>query len=1028
MRVRTLLRLSVAIAVLMALVLGVTNWGVAAKLAAVSATEDRARNAIREVSDLLVLTHEYAMHGEERAAQQWLSHHAGVVRLLETGTTEVVPVPRDLAAVATALAETFRSLVEAGSAKTDLQRRQKELLLDQLLTSSQILNDGIDRWVVETDAYRRDAEKASRFLMIAVPMLMLLILALLAGLLSQRVLNPLAKLHQAVMAVAKGDLTVRSATAARDEFGELSRAFDAMAVQLVTELRHEIADRARAAQALAESEARFRQFFSKNQSVMLVIDPVEERILEANMAASTYYGYALDELIGMSISKINIGSAEDVAAEMQRTVHQQRNYFSFSHRLASGEIRDVEVYATQLLDGDKTTIFSIVHDVTDRKQARKALQASEEKFSQLFHVLPMSGAIYRLIRDEQQQIVDWEIHEINALGAADVRRRPEDLIGRRARDLFGDEVMGPYLELCRSVMESKQERYIDTHFETNNKDYLTALIPMGNDFYAQISIDRTESRRATEQIRKLSLAVEQSPHSIVITNVDAVIEYANEAFVRNTGYGLEDVIGKNPRILHSGRTPAAVYAEMWAALSQGRLWKGEFNNMRKDGSEFTEFAIITPLRQADGRITHYVAVKEDITEKKRLGSELDEHRHHLEGMVVQRTTELIAARKQAEDANRAKSAFLANMSHEIRTPMNGIVGMAHLLRREGVSPRQAERLDTIDTSARHLLSIINDILDLSKIEAGKLALEEIPVSIGGLLDNVGSILAERARAKGIRLAIDAGLLPANLTGDPTRLQQALLNLATNAIKFTETGTVTLRSVRLHEDAGALLVRFEVEDSGIGITPEAQSRLFSAFEQADNSTTRKYGGTGLGLAITRRLAELMGGEVGVESVPGTGSTFWFTARLKKGGEGVVERPASVVDAEKLIQKHYSGWRVLITDDEPINREIAQILLEDIGLVIDTAEDGEMAISMARTTAYAAILMDMQMPKLNGLDATRRIREMPGYTQTPIIAMTANAFVEDKARCFEAGMSGFLVKPFDPDTLFATLLRALGQPEV
>jgi signal transduction histidine kinase/ActR/RegA family two-component response regulator len=436
---------------------------------------------------------------------------------------------------------------------------------------------------------------------------------------------------------------------------------------------------------------------------------------------------------------------------------------------------------------------------------------------------------------------------------------------------------------------------------------------------------------------------------------------------------------------------------------------------------YEEIRVLNRELESDNR-----ARRQAEEEARRLNAQLEQRVRERTAELEATNRSLIQAKDAADSANQAKSAFLSNMSHEIRTPLNAITGMAHLIRRARLPAEQLARLDKIDTASQHLLQTINAVLDLSKIEAGKFVLDETDVSVAAIMANIASILHEQAAGKKLGLVVESRPLPDFLMGDSTRLQQALLNYATNAVKFTDSGTVTLRAVAEAETADGVLVRFEVQDTGIGIAAETLAKLFSAFEQADNSTTRKYGGTGLGLAITRKFARLMGGDAGATSTPGIGSTFWFTAWLKKGkGRAGGAEGTDPAAAETVLMERHAGRRILLVEDEPINREVTLELLNDVRLAADIAQDGIEAVELASRNDYALILMDMQMPRMDGLQATQQIRQLPNGRQVPVLAMTANVFAEDKTRCLDAGMDDFIAKPVDPAALFATLLKWLDQ---
>jgi PAS domain S-box-containing protein len=448
-----------------------------------------------------------------------------------------------------------------------------------------------------------------------------------------------------------------------------------------------------------------------------------------------------------------------------------------------------------------------------------------------------------------------------------------------------------------------------------------------------------------------------------------------------------------------------------------KLWEvGAFADVERCKAMFSEL-------QAQGYVRY-----DDLPLKTRGGSfisvEFVSNSYDCDGVqVMQCNIRDITGLRRAEAANAAKSAFLANMSHEIRTPLGAITGMAYLIRRSKVTPQQADWLAKLEVSAQHLLELINAVLDLSKIESGRLVLDEVAVSVPRISANVVSMLIQNATGRKLTLNVETTPLPSGLVGDAPRLQQALLNYVGNAIKFTPAGTVTIRTHCIEDEPRSALLRFEVQDTGIGIAPEALPRLFTAFEQADNSTSRQYGGTGLGLVIVRQLARLMGGDAGVSSRLGEGSTFWFTARLRKHDHTAEPLYFASNSAHQRLVEEFSTARLLIVDDDAVNREVTLALMSTALPQSEAVLDGLEAVRRAELKPYDLILMDVQMPVVDGMETCRRIRGLPGGAATAIIALTANAFAEDRRRCLEAGMDDFLTKPVVADLLFETVLRWL-----
>ncbi|MGM0375898.1 MAG: PAS domain S-box protein [Bacteroidota bacterium] len=715
---------------------------------------------------------------------------------------------------------------------------------------------------------------------------------------------------------------------------------------------------------------------------------------------------AYDHLFGTSTSK-NSGI---IVSEHQ---HKQFDWFAFRKSLwADDKQISADVYFPALnkfmqLTGyrlDKENIVTWFTDLEMNKTGELSYRTSHQ-LSLLFDNMP---GIAVQGYDINRRVIFWNQASEELYGYS-----AEEAYGRDLLDLIIPEEM--HLKVAANIDEKVRTgeggtaemlnlKHKDGHLCPVLSHHTVIEYPPGEKCLYCIDVDMTPYEKVEEDIRKLSRTVEQSPVSIVITDTEGSIEYVNPVFCELTGYERDEVIGENPRILKSGLVAPEDYDEMWRSITSGQVWRGELINQKKSGEHYFELATIAPIVDARGEITHFVGVKQDITEKKRYEQEL------------------IDAREKARESDILKAAFLQNMSHEIRTPMNAILGFSELAKMPSTSEeKRSSYLSIVIDSTHRLLNVVDDIVDISRLETGNLVLKSNSVKLKNFMlglyedykNETGSEVVMRPPE------IDKTLQSATILIDSARLRQVMEKLISNAVKFTRRGEIRLGC---HKVGGA--VRFYVEDTGIGIQPDMYNLIFQPFYQLDMGATRSFGGNGLGLTIASRIVEKMGGEIQVDSTPAKGSVFYFDTWPDNAGEleGLSE------SEEKLFhEKEHREFNILVAEDDEVNFILLREILK--------REFGEGTVKVIRaTTGYEAIeifreqenidlvLMDVKMPDVDGVTATRQIKTI--NPDVPVIAQTALAMTSDRDEMIKAGCEGYLTKPIRRGLLIDTISRFLG----
>ena len=778
----------------------------------------------------------------------------------------------------------------------------------------------------------------------------------------------------------------------------------------------DITERKKAEQVILESEERIRQITQSATDAITSSDR-DGNITFWNKGAELIFGYTEEEALGMSTTMLVPEEYRDLR-EQRLTEFREHG----EHPLAGQTVEQLGVrkdggvfpmevsFGTWTVGGEIYT-SAVLRDVTERKEAERKVKESQHQLQAIVDNLPSSV----IMKDREGRYLLSNAYFEQATGLASA-----DILGKRDSDFLPRERAEDIMAVDREVMDSKESRQFEQgmpHPDGTVHDYLTTKVPLrdeSGEVYGLVSLGtditsrKVMEKELADQLAFVEALVDSIPNPIFVKDTSACFVTFNTAYERAFGMRREDYVGKTVLELDyiSEDARKAYHEEDAGLIADGGMAHHAFDIPFADGRSHDVLYWSIAFDLSDGSVGGVVGVIVDISEQKQLERELAE------------------AKQAADAANQAKSDFLANMSHEIRTPMNAVIGMAHLALQTELTPKQRDYLRKIDSSAHSLLRIINDILDFSKIEAGRMDMEKVEFHLEDVLDNLGNLVTVKAEEKGLEILFHAEPdVPLALVGDPLRLGQILLNLSGNSVKFTDSGEIVVRVELVDKTDDTARLRFSVSDTGIGMTPEQAAKLFQAFTQADTSTSRKYGGTGLGLTISKRLCEMMGGEIWVESEPDRGSTFIFTAEFGRPADARERRAGTVGDLR--------GMRVLVVDDSATSREILTEALEAMTFRPVAVGDGPSALveldkAAAEGSPFELVLMDWKMPGMDGIEASRRIKSDHKLTATPtIIMVTAYGREEIMRRAEEAGLEGFLIKPVNQSVLFNTIMDVFGR---